>query len=209
MNGYLGDDCEIRTSGNICYDYYGIYNAYVDKNVKITSAHENDATILDKDKEPVINTNTSAGNGSYYIVYSPTIKGDLTADVNSIRSRYFYAINNVTLYGNADYKIRNSEITSTSSEKILFANNNSSISDSAERTTDVWIENTDFSKLSAVTFSNSLPQKATLNMTITDDCKLPSKYYVIPASSQTENASAVVKVKMIFIMVARLFLQKM
>lgn len=195
MNGYLGDDCEIRTSGNICYDYYGIYNAYVDKNVKITSAHENDATILDKDKEPVINTNTSAGNGSYYIVYSPTIKGDLTADVNSIRSRYFYAINNVTLYGNADYKIRNSEITSTSSEKILFANNNSSISDSAERTTDVWIENTDFSKLSAVTFSNSLPQKATLNMTITDDCKLPSKYYVIPASSQTENASAVVKVK--------------
>lgn len=46
-------------------------------------------------------------------------------------------------------------------------------------------------------------------MTITDDCKLPSKYYVIPASSQTENASAVVKVKMIFIMVARLFLQKM
>ena len=119
MNGYLGDDCEIRTSGNICYDYYGIYNAYVDKNVKITSAHENDATILDKDKEPVINTNTSAGNGSYYIVYSPTIKGDLIADVNSIRSRYFYAINNVTLYGNADYKIRNSEITSTSSERFF------------------------------------------------------------------------------------------
>ena len=184
-SGYFGDDCIINSSKNIWSTYTGFYYAKADKNVMFTSAHENDSTILDENGQPVIDSNSAAGSSTYYMLQGATINGDFTADVTSIRCKAMQPLSSSTIYGNSDFTIRDSEVFGSSNDTVQFA---SYATSSDEHHVNVQIENTDFSAMSSLRFSNTLADNTKLTMTVKDDCKLPSTCYVIPNTNETGSA---------------------
>ena len=184
-SGYFGDDCIINSSKNIWSTYTGFYYAKADKNVMFTSAHENDSTILDENGQPVIDSNSSAGSSTYYMLQGATINGDFTADVTGIRCKAMQPLSSSTIYGNSDFTIRDSEVFGSSNDTVQFA---SYATSTDEHYVNVQIENTDFSAMSSLRFSNTLADNTKLTMTVKDDCKLPSTCYVIPNTNETGSA---------------------
>lgn len=184
-SGYFGDDCIINSSKNIWSTYTGFYYAKADKNVMFTSAHENDSTILDENGQPVIDSNSSAGSNTYYMLQGATINGDVTVDVTGIRCKAMQPLSSSTIYGNSDFTIRDSEVFGSSNDTVQFA---SYATSTDEHHVNVQIENTDFSAMSSLRFSNTLADNTKLTMTVKDDCKLPSTCYVIPNTNETGSA---------------------
>lgn len=159
------------------------------KNLDVKLLYANDPATLDDSGNPVVDSYSNAGKGSFDLLYSTVVAGDLNGDISNIHYASCGLAGGSSSGGmsgkNTDIELKNSSFATTNSNATVYLLNEYTYSSDTLGDTfaDIKIKNCDFTGMAGATFKAYANSHRRAAISFDEECKLPDGYYFCPSSN--------------------------